>query len=184
MADTILTHCEVPLTRGLVALVDAADIEHVSRWKWRAVKAKRSGGGFMWYAIHTGPRPARALVSMHRLLLGLPDDILVDHGNGNGLDNRRRNIRPATDRQNAQNRQRVKSGKSSRFLGVYWHKHRGRWMARIRAGKISETTGHSKPICLGYFEDEESAARVRDAAARKYFGAFASFNFPEEVSHA
>ncbi|HIJ67829.1 MAG TPA: hypothetical protein HPP51_06040 [Planctomycetes bacterium] len=58
----------------------------------------------------------------------------------------------------------------SRYKGIYWHKHRKKWNARIRI--------NGRTIPLGYFNDEISAAKAYDSAAKKLHGRFASPNFP------
>jgi hypothetical protein len=100
-----------------------------------------------------------------------PKGLLVDHRNGDGLDNHRDNLRIATRSQNACNRHNTKSKASCRFSGLFFDKRRGKWMSRIVVnGKIF----------LGYFDSEIDAARAYDAAAKKYHGEFARLNFPEE----
>lgn len=94
---------------------------------------------------------------------------LVDHINHNGLDNRKANLRLATAAQNARNRQKCKSKKTSKYKGVCWHKRDKKWTGRILV--------NSKSIALGYFEDEKEAARAYDRAARKYYGEYAEPNF-------
>lgn len=100
-------------------------------------------------------------VYMHRLLTEAPDGIDVDHANGNGLDNRRGNLRLATRSQN-QGNMRTRRGK--RFKGVTFYKRTGKWMARIQ---------HRH---LGYFETEEEAAAAYNEAAAETWGEFARLN--------
>lgn len=98
------------------------------------------------------------------LLLGVEK---IDHRDGDGLNNQRHNLRPATTRQNGQNRRKVAAA-SSAFKGVSFHLRDRKWQARI---KVSAAR-----IQLGYFESEADAARAYNAAALKYFGEFASLN--------
>jgi AP2 domain/HNH endonuclease len=95
----------------------------------------------------------------------------VDHINGNGLDNRRTNLRPATSAENARNR-RSQRGSSSPYKGVSWIRSRRNWRANLRVG--------DRLIHLGSYTDPADAARAYDAAALKYFGEFARLNFPED----
>lgn len=156
---------EIELTQGHRALVDDADVEMLQHFAW---SAHISSGGKLWYARAVVALDAGTYVRkmMHTFLTGWPQ---VDHINGNGLDNRRVNLRPSTRTQNMGNRRKWTVG-SSRFKGVSWFKEGKRWKAQIRFAK--------KHIYLGLFDDEEAAARAYDAAARGYFGEFAAVNFP------
>ena len=160
MADPI----RIPLAndRGF-ALVDAADAELVGRYRWR--RDSRSDGPD--YALTLiMPRPARKSVRMHVLLMGQPG---IDHVNGDGLDNRRVNLRPATPSQNNAN-MRSREECTSRFKGVCWYRRQGIWVAQIGVD------GHRRH--LGRFLSEEDAARAYDAAALAAWGEYARLNFP------
>jgi len=111
---------------------------------------------------------------MHREILSLPDEVLVDHINRNGLDNRKANLRPATPSQNAWNRPKLKKRTGSRFKGVHFYKRDGIWQAAIKVN------AHTK--YLGRFHSEVQAARAYDRAARKYHGEFALLNLPTNES--
>lgn len=160
---------EIPLTRGRVALVDAEDYAVVAAQKWFA---ERAYGGKIWYAacgarVKAG-RSGQRLKRLHQVILGERAGFQIDHVNGNGLDNRRSNLRWATVSEQMANRRFTKPH-SSRFRGVWWDKATKRW-----AGQI----GHNKKnIHLGKFSEEEDAARAYDAMARKLFGEFAVVNF-------
>jgi len=154
---------EIPLTQGFVALVDDEDYERVmAAGKWQAsVDDQRV------YARHkVGGRQVR----LHAFLTGWP---LTDHINGDGLDNRRSNLREATSAQNACNR-RLSSYNTSGFKGVSWKADGDRWVARI---KVHGTATH-----LGSFSTPQEAARAYDAAAIEMHGEFARLNFPIEVA--
>lgn len=157
----------VPLTQGMVARVSPNDVALVSKYNWIAARTK---GGLI-YAQTTIPAAAghRTILKMHRLILGAPPGSEVDHENGDGLDNRRENIRLASRGQNCQNR-RPRACLSS-FKGV-WAAGR-RWRAEIKAGENRRY--------LGVYATAEEAARVYDRAARALFGDFAHTNFPEET---
>lgn len=156
----------IELTQGFVAIVDDDDAGLVERYRWKVLKA---AGHF--YACRS---TRKATILMHRAILGAPPELWVDHRNGNGLDNRRSNLRLATARQNTVNRRKT-SGFSS-FKGVYWNKERSLWQAQIGDGATSE--GRQKVIYLGRFESEEAAARAYDAKALEMHGEFANLNFP------
>src|SRR5688572_14268873 len=88
--------CEIPLTRGYVALVDSGDVASVAPYRWHVDLRIRGGQPFGYAASIQGGRK----VYMHRLILGAPRGMDVDHENRDGLDNRRCNIRVATRSQN------------------------------------------------------------------------------------
>jgi hypothetical protein len=155
----------IPLSPGNVALVDAEDWERIGEYQWQVFRSRNTK-----YAV----RYVR--VFMHGELLGeLEEGLEVDHKNGNGLDNRRSNLRVATRSQNAQNQQKQNRATSSRFKGVHWNKGSKKWIARIGIDK--------KRVTLGSFGSEEEAGRAYDAAAQKHFGGYARLNFPT-VPHA
>lgn len=158
----------IQLTRGKVALVDEADHGLLARYRWYALPGATEG---LWYAFRTTPT---STLLMHRVVLGLQDPetgenlapgVEVDHRNGDGLDNRRGNLRRATRGQNGRNR---RAWGRSRFLGV--NRSRGRWLAQIRVD------GRNR--FLGRFDDEEEAARAYDRAALEHAGEYARLNFP------
>lgn len=152
---------EIVLADGRVAVVDAADYELVSRWKWYY-----HGKG---YAIaHSSGRANWRMVFMHRLLLLPEPDQHIDHVNGNGLDNRRANLRLCTRAQNNANAR--SRGQTSRYKGVCWDQQRSSWS--------SKTCTNGRTVNLGRFLDEIDAARAYDAAAASIFGPFARLNFP------
>jgi hypothetical protein len=161
---------EIPLSRGLVALVDDCDYERVmAAGPWFALVA-RPGHNTTYASRHIYKSDGRRTAQlMHRFILGLTDPkILVDHKDRNGLHNWRGNLRIATNAQN-----RANSGKysgSSPYRGVSWHNRIRKWCAVIRKD--------NKLRHLGYFADETEAAHRYDLAARFHFGEFANCNFP------
>jgi len=110
----------------------------------------------------------RRNVSLHRLVMGATPGQMVDHINGNGLDNRRQNLRFVTSAQNNRNR-RVKVGSTSRFKGVSHRRDRGTWRAMI--------TVDGRQISLGCFSDEVEAAFAYDTASLQHHGDYGSRNF-------
>lgn len=155
---------EVPISKGYVAIVDAADAESVLRYKWSAKESRQTV-----YARRTVHRSdgTCGTEALHTFLTGYA---LTDHRNGNGLDNRRCNLREATPGENGQNC-RKRPHNTSGFKGVTWHKRRRKWMAQIKPGDRSNRF-------LGYFATAEEAAHVYDAAARELHGEYATVNFP------
>lgn len=161
----------IELTQGYVSLVDDADHERLSQWHWQAM-CKRTRNGERVCAIRTErtPRTKKRTVYMHREVLSAPDHLQVDHVNGDPLDNRRENLRICTNQQNQANVRKRWSG-TSEFKGVHCVPT-GKWVARIGVGY--------RRIALGSYGTEIEAARAYDRAARKYFGAFALLNLPDE----
>lgn len=142
----------IPLNHGLFALVDDADYEALSRFKWYADHDRRT-----WYAVRMSPRPNRRVTYMHRVILGTPRGLHTDHADGNGLNNQRSNIRIVTPAQNSCNITRKRRSKtSSRYRGVHWLAARGCWRAVIRSRGVS--------LQLGHFSSEIEAALAYNAA--------------------
>jgi hypothetical protein len=160
---------EIPLTRDMVALVDDEDYERVmALGKWIAAP-----NGQTFYAIRTvicrcAGYTRRCRVSVHNVVL---DALYVDHINGDGLDNRRSNLRYASPTQNSQNR-RPSSRNKSGFKGI--SPKCGRWQAQLQLPG-------GRNVHIGTFDTPEEAARAYDTAARKHFGEFAWLNFPAEA---
>ncbi|WP_434439746.1 HNH endonuclease [Lentzea sp. E54] len=156
---------ELQLTRGYAALVDESDWDRVSQIKWQALVLRNTVYGVRTVR-HEGKQGTQYL---HRFLLDAPKGLEVDHIDGNGLNNRRSNLRLGTRAENRRNRQRQRPGPSG-YVGVHWNARLGKWCAQIR---IDGKRKH-----LGYFIDPAQAARVRDAAAIELHGEFAWLNFP------
>lgn len=158
---------EIPLSRGQVALVDAADYEWLSQWRWSYGKR-----GYAYRRLSRTIDAHQHAIYMHHDVLPVPAGMQVDHKNHNKLDNRRANLRLATQHQQARNQPPRRGVHTSRFKGVSRHVQSSRWRARIRID------GHQ--ISGGLFINEEDAARAYDAMAREHFGEFAWLNFPDE----
>lgn len=160
---------EIPLTRGAVAIVDVADYERLSFFKW----SLRDGYARRARRISDVPGKASAIM-MHREVLCAPEGMLVDHANRNRLDNRKTNLRICTVEQNAQNSSRHKDARSP-YRGVYEHRD-------TRAGGcvryVARIGFNGNQLHLGRFITPEDAAAAYDVAARKLHCEFATLNFP------
>lgn len=152
---------EIELTQGRVALVDDGDFADLMPYSWYA--NKRHGA---WYAgtnIKNSYGKYRG-VQMHRFLLNPSSLMVVDHIDGDGLNNQRSNIRVCTQSENMMNQagKRAISG----YKGVTTNG--SGWKARLcKLGQY---------IHLGTFKDPKNAARAYNAAALEYFGSFARLN--------
>lgn len=155
----------IELTRGFVALVDESDVGLVTPYSWRVHICGR-----LRYAKTT---IAGKSVLMHRLLLGAPAGMPVDHKDGDGLNNRRTNIRLATWSGNAANCRKVSRPTTSQYKGVYWHKAAGKWATRIEC--------RGTRTFLGLWESERAAAIAYNRTARRLFGEFARLNIFENA---
>ena len=161
---------EIPLTRGMVAIVDEEDFEQIkdlSEKKWQATRIDRGGKNKLYYAKRGGGQRALPLIYMHQLLLDVPKDKEVDHIDGNGLNNRRSNLRICYHPQNCFNR-RKQFNTSSIYKGVYWNKQRHKWQAQIKF--------EGRRHFLGRFTNEVQAALAYNKAAKKEYGEFATLN--------
>lgn len=153
---------KIALTQGKSALVDDDDFGWLSQWKWQY--------SAIGYAQRTVRSPRRTTILMHRLILGLRDTLIqADHINGDRLDNRRCNLRPATHSQNQANRT-ICIANSSGYKGVSWDRRGKKFIARIRINKVQR--------CLGLFHSAEEASRVYEAKAREIWGEFACTREP------
>jgi hypothetical protein len=147
---------EVPLTKGTVAFVDDEDYEWAMQWKWHCT--------FYGYAQR---RDHKTCIWMHLEIAkraGVEIPFRIDHRNLNSLDNRRQNLRPATQSQNMANRSAPKHNTSG-LKGAYWRKDYQRWGAKIQVNY------HQKS--LGLFDTKEQAHAAYLAAAQQAWGEFA-----------
>lgn len=159
---------QIPLSQGLFALVDDEDYEELSQYKWHADKHRST-----YYAKRNVQlyQDYRVAVKMHRQIMRATYGETIDHKNGNGLDNRKDNLRIATSSQNARNR-RACAGSTSKYKGVSWHKQHGKWYVGIWHREAK------RHVFIGLFEDEIQAAKAYDRKAVELFGEFAKTNFP------
>ena len=138
--------------KGGVVLVDADDIPALAPYRWRSVVCNRTRSGEYTYVVRG---PANGMNFIHRFLTQAPDGLVVDHLNGDRLDNRKCNLRVCTHQQNMVNR-KFPVNNTSGYRGVSWSARHGKWRAGIkRFGK----TRH-----LGFFEDRQQASAAYERA--------------------
>lgn len=155
---------QIELTRGLFAEIDDEDFESVKGINWMALS---SSAGHFYAAASTqteGGKPKYLL--MHRLLIGAKEDMLVDHRDGNGLNNRRANLRECTVSQNAMNG-RSKLGASG-VRGVWLEKAAGRKKAWWVGAIWCRNKRHRKN-----FDSKEAAARWVEVQRARLHAEFA-----------
>lgn len=140
-------------------MIDDGDFEAVSKYKWHYSSgyAKRNG------MVHGKKR----ILRMHHMIVPLRDGFMIDHKNGDGLDNRRDNLRLVTKSQNMMNMATTVASKSG-YKGVSWHKYANKWRAYI--------VKNYRQINLGLFDDKLDAVRAYNQAAKIYHGEYARLN--------
>ncbi len=161
---------EISLTQGKFAIVDDADYEWLSQWKWQVY---RDPGGRLWYALRSVREAGKKRhLRMHAVIMGSPasPNLTVDHRDLNGLNNQRANLRWATPSQQQQNTP-AHSLREIGFKGINFRSDQRKsrpWQVRISVA--------NQRIHLGYFETRDLAAQAYNSAALKHFGEFARLN--------
>lgn len=152
---------EMTTRAGRTILFDDEDHDLVGRWRWGTRK-----DGAVLYAVRTqylsggAKHRKQRILYMHRVIMGFPAGE-VDHLNGNGLDNRRANLRVVSQMENQRNRSGPQSNSKSGIRGVFWIPRRGKWHAQI--GYLG------RPINLGTFNNVEDAKEARRLGELKYW---------------
>ena len=157
---------KIPLGEGKFTIVDPRDFYSLNAFNWCP---KENGPRTYAVRLIADSNNRTKILSMHREIMNPPAGMLVDHRNRKTLDNRRENLRLATHSQNQYNKEKTTRKTSSHFIGVFFEKSSGKWVARI--------TYRSKKIWLGRFSSETDAAHAHDVAAKMYHKEFAKLNF-------
>jgi hypothetical protein len=157
----------IPLNQGKICLVDDEDYDWVKKLNLHAIY------NGTWY-VRCDIKSKHFM--LHRLILNATKGVKVDHISGNGLDNRRCNLRPVTPSQNNMNRVKstIINGRTctSVYKGVSWNKPINKWIVHI---KINGKARH-----VGCFTSEIDAAKAYNEEAKKVFGEYAKLNEVED----
>lgn len=151
----------ITLTNGGCSLVSDEDFDEVSKYKWY----RKRGENKREDAVRTTDG-----VKMSRFIMNPPKDMVVDHADGNTLNNMRENLRICTQAENGRN-SLIKTNTSG-MRGVHWHKGAKKWVAKI-------SVDYERKF-LGYFDSLGDAGRAYNEAAKKYHGEFAKLNYIEK----
>lgn len=164
---------KIKLTQDQIALIDDKDFNLINQHKWCAVKARGTHYAVRQITIRSGNKQKnierkQKMIYMHREIMKnkFEKDEDIDHINGNGLDNRRCNLRSCTRSENLMNQKKTRG--SSKYKGVYFYKITKKWRTVIMLD--------GQQIHLGYFNNEIEAAKAYNKAAIEYFGKFARLN--------
>jgi len=164
----------IPVGRDHFAMIDDEDLERVSKYKWRSggnTYVSKAGHKTTYiYARAVHPK-TKKVVHLSRLILNARKGRIVDHINGDTLDNRKANLRTCTIAQNIRNQKKHNGGKHSHYKGVT--KMNGNWIAQI--------VFERRVNYLGKFGTEQDAARAYNEAAQKLYGRFARLNVVHDV---
>ena len=144
--------------KGII-LVDDENYEWLNQYKW-TLNAKYAN-------TKIKINNKRKSKYIHRLIMNEPENMQIDHIDGNGLNNQKNNLRIVTQSQNQMNKISAKNS-SSQYKGVCFVKSRNKWLSSICINKRNYN--------LGNFKNEEDAARAYNEAAQKYFGEYAHLN--------
>lgn len=156
----------INLTQGKVALVDDEDFERLKKFKWYAIKNKKT-----FYAkrgVNMGKNKIKHF-SMHKEIMGdFPLGMTnIDHKDKDGLNNQKNNLRFCTFSQNMRNRNK-QSNNTSGYTGVTYFKKLKKWRA--------ETHLNKKHISLGLYDNKIDAAKAYNEFAKEHHGEFAVLN--------
>lgn len=154
---------QLPLQNGKFALVDDEDFEWLSTWNWYCDVRQRA-----CRTIHNEWTGRKHSIRMHRQIMGMIHDssLDIDHINGDGLDNRKANLRICTHQQNMCNSKKTKSKMTSKFKGVCLIG--GKWLAKIYF--------QNQQFPIGRFDNETDAARAYNRKALELHRKFARLN--------
>jgi hypothetical protein len=156
-----LEYVNIELTRGYKAKIDPEDLSKVSGFKWNSHEARHKSEKLR--TTYAKVIFCKRSLPMANVILGVPVGTIVDHINGDGLDNRKNNLRPVTSQQNSFNR-KTPSHNTSGYKGVVWEADRQKWKARIKI--------NNKYQYLGRYKKKSDAAKAYAEASERLHGEF------------
>lgn len=156
---------KINLGDGFFAWLDLEDYERLHKYSWY-LKSKSNS----MYSVRFITRTKS--VYMHHDILKSHPGMIIDHIDGNGLNNKKENLRIGTYQQNAQNARKTNKDTTSKYKGVHYRKPMKKWVARIGV--------NYKRISLGYYVLEKEAALAYNTKALELFGEYARINTIEE----
>lgn len=161
----------IPLVkRDFCVIVDDGDYDELARYIWYAIDTREKRTAYASRVLFK-PDGSKTSMLMHRMILGAEKGTFVDHRDGNGLNNRRENLRMANKSLNAANKPKGDypiTRSSSRYKGVTFSQRDQKWSAYIQV--------NSKRISLGFCGSEDDCAMAYNRAALHYFGEYAWLN--------
>ena len=155
---------EIQLSQGKVAIVDDEDFDYLNQFKWHVFNNNGKFYARRRFLLSNGNI---SKILMHRFIMKPNKDMVIDHLDGNPLNNQKTNLRICTQSENNKNRN-LNINNRSGFKGVYWFEKIKKWRTHIRNNK--------KIIYLGCHINIIDAARAYNEAALKYHGEFANLN--------
>ena len=151
---------------GYKVLIDDVDYDKVKTHKWFVNHSSRDLRNKVYFIANRRDETGKIrTIQLHRVLMNLETGSggIVDHANGNTLDNRRCNLRVCTIQENTRNQKRGKKNTSG-YKGVSWNKERQKWYATIKTS--------DKCLFLGRYDDIKDAYNAYCEASKKYHGEF------------
>ena len=157
--------------RPNTALIDDDDASKVNQYEWYSFRVHRC-----WYVATDFSVHGKAKrIYLHRLVMNAPDKTEVDHINGDGLDNRKENLRIVTHQQNLAN-QKLSEANTSGYKGVTLDQRKKKDGTSMTPTWMAQTKHNGKRIYLGKFATPELAARAYDRKMIELHGEFARTN--------